>query len=330
MNTKSKILITATLSALANMSHAQTLCVFDPLGSQGDNYSLMQDYAVAAKQWGADIKLKPYADEKLATADYKSGKCDGAAITSIRARAINEFIGTISSPVGIVNSEQTKTILALMGNEKLAPNMLSKGTEVVGVSTLGFAYIVEKDRNVKTIQELAKLRFGTLSFDKVQRIVIEKIGGTPVPIEISDIGSKFNSGQVDAVLVPAVAFKPLELNKGMGTNGGIINFPVALMTYNVLINPNKFPDGYGQKSRTWFVGQINSQMSKVIKTEKSIDPSYWSVVALNNAAGYFKLMRESRISFTKDGTYDKKMIGILKKVRCHQDPTNYECPLSDE
>lgn len=217
-----------------------------------------------------------------------------------------------------------------MGNEKLAPDMVTNGSEVVGVSTLGFAYIVERDRSVDTLQKLAKLRFGTLSFDKVQRIVVDKIGGTPVPIEISDIGAKFNSGQVDAVLVPAVAYKPLELNKGVGTKGGIVNFPVALMTFNVLINPDKFPEGYGQKSRTWFVGQITRQMSKVSKTEKSIEPSTWVTVAPNNAAGYFKLMRESRIGFTKDGTYDKKMIGILKKIRCRQDPKNYECPLTDE
>lgn len=330
MNTSIKMLAAATLTLIGSSSYAQTICVFDPLGSQGDNYSLMKDYAVAANQWGADIKLKPYPDEKLATADYKSGKCDGAAITSIRARSINEFIGTISAPTAIVNNEQTKTILALMGNEKLAADMRANGSEVVGVSTLGFAYIVSKDRSVNTLPELAKLRFGTLSFDKVQRIVVEKIGGTPVPVEISDIGSKFNSGQVDAVLVPLVAFKPLELNKGVGTKGAIANFPVALMTFNVLVNPDKFPEGYGQKSRTWFVSQINRQMSKVTKTEQSIDPSYWVTVPANVTPGYFKLMRESRIGFTKDGTYDKKMIGILKKIRCRQDPTNYECPLKDE
>lgn len=330
MNTTKNLIVAAILTTIATASSAQTICVFDPLGSQGDNYSLMQDYAVAASQWGADIKLKPYPDEKLAAADYKSGKCDGAAMTSIRSRAINEFVGTISSPVGIVNNEQTKTILALMGNPKLAPDMLANGSEVVGVSTLGFAYIVTRDRSVNTIQELARLRFGTLSFDKVQKIVIEKIGGTAVPLEISDIGSKFNSGQVDAVLVPAVAYKPLELNKGAGPKGGIVNYPIALMTFNVLINPDKFPDGYGQKSRTWFVGQINRQMSKVAKTEKSIDPNIWITVAPSNAAGYDKLMRESRVSFTKDGTYDKKMTGIMKKIRCRQDPATYDCAFRDE
>lgn len=330
MNTTMKLMAAAALTAMATTTYAQTLCVFDPLGSQGDNYSLMKDYAVAAKQWGGDISLKPYPDEKLAAADYKSGKCDSVAITSIRARSINEFIGTISAPTAIVSREQTKTILALMGNPKLAPDMIANGSEVAGVSSLGFAYIVTRDRSVNTLPELAKLRFGALSFDKVQRLVVERIGGTAVPMELSEVGSKFNSGQVDAVLVPAVAFKPLELNKGVGTKGAIVTFPVALMTLNVLINPDKFPDGYGQKSRNWFVSQIDRQMATVAKIERSIDPNYWSNVPANIAPGYFKLMREARIGFTKDGTYDKKMNGIMKKIRCRQDPTNYECPLKDE
>ncbi|GAC1607223.1 MAG: hypothetical protein NVS3B3_09730 [Aquirhabdus sp.] len=123
MNTTIKLIAAATLVAITSSSYAQTICVFDPLGSQGDNFSLMQDYAVAAKQWGADIKLKPYADEKLATNDFKSGKCDATAITGIRARLINDFAGTISAVTGILTNEQTKTILALAGNPKLAQDM---------------------------------------------------------------------------------------------------------------------------------------------------------------------------------------------------------------
>lgn len=330
MTTKLKLIIAATLTAMATSSYAQTLCVFDPLGSQGDNYSLMQDYAVAASQWGADIKLKPYADEKLATNDFKSGKCDATAITGIRARAINEFVGTISAVTGILTNEQSRTVLALTGNPKLAPEMKSKGSEVVGVTSLGFAYLMLRDRNNNTIVDIAKMRTGTLSYDEVQKIVIEKFGGKAVPVELSEVGPKFNSGQLDMIIVPAVAFKPLELHKGMGSQGAINKFPVALTTYVVLTHPEKFPDGYGQLSRTWFVGQLSRQLAKVNKIEASIDAKYWATIPANLQAGYLKVIREARKSLTRDGIYDPKMIGILKKIRCRQDPTNFECPLKDE
>lgn len=330
MNSKIKMLAAATLTVIASSSYAQTICVFDPLGSQGDNYSLMQDYAVAAKQWGGEIKLKPYADEKLATNDFKSGKCDGTAITGIRARLINDFVGTISAVQGIMTNEQSKMILALAGNPKLAPDMKVKDTEVVGVTSLGFAYLMVRDRKNNSIDDLAKIRTGTLSYDKVQEIVVEKFGGKAVPMELSEVGAKFNGGQVDMIIVPPVAFKPMELYKGMGTQGVIWKFPLALTTLVVLTHPDKFPEGYGPSSRSWFVGQLGRQMAAMAKIEKSIDAKYWGTLPPLAAQGDIRVIREARMSLTREGIYNKKMIGILKKVRCQQDPATYECPSKDE
>lgn len=330
MTTNMKLMIAATLATIATSSYGQSLCVFDPLGSQGDNYSLMQDYAVAAKGWGADIKLKPYPDEKLATNDFKSGKCDAVAITGIRARLINDFVGTISAVQGIMTKEQTKSILALAGNPKLAPDMKVKDTEVVGVTSLGFAYLMVRDRKTNSIDDIAKIRTGTLSYDKVQEKVIEKFGGTAVPMELTEVGAKFNSGQVDMIIVPPVALKPMELYKGMGTQGLIWRFPVALTTLVVLTHPDKFPDGYGQSSRTWFVGQLSRQMSAMDKIEKSIDAKLWGTMPPLAAQGNIRIIREARMSLTREGIYNKKMIGILKRVRCLQDPASFECPNKDE
>lgn len=41
-------------------------------------------------------------------------------------------------------------------------------------------------------------------------------------------------------------------------------------------------------------------------------------------------MREARILLSKDGFYDKRMMGILKRVRCKQDREEAECALTDE
>ncbi len=45
---------------------------------------------------------------------------------------------------------------------------------------------------------------------------------------------------------------------------------------------------------------------------------------------YMKMMREARISLTKAGIYDPKMMNFLKKVRCKQNPNSFECALNDE
>lgn len=45
---------------------------------------------------------------------------------------------------------------------------------------------------------------------------------------------------------------------------------------------------------------------------------------------YMKMMREARISLTKAGIYDPKMMNFLKKVRCKQNPNSFEYTLNDE
>lgn len=330
MNTKSKILIAATLSALANASYAQTFCVFDPSGTQGDSFSMMQDYSLSAKQWGANITLKAYADEALVAKDFKAGRCDAAAITGLRAHPFNNFVASIDSVGSVINKSQTKTIISLMANPKLASAMVDNDVEVAGVLTLGTGYLITNDRNIKTIQQLVGKRLAVFDYDKAGQAVVEKIGARPVLVTLTTVGPMFNSGKLDVIYLPAMAFKPLDIAKGIGTKGAIVRFPVVAVTYDVLIHPEKFPDGYGQKSRTWFAKNLDRQMANVNKIERSIDARYWEDIPATTAQAYFQVLRESRISLAKDGIYDKKMMRILKKIRCQQDPSNSECSKTDE
>jgi hypothetical protein len=239
-----KVFIATALSVLSMSSYAQTLCVFDPLGTSGDHYSYMKDYALAAQQWNANITLKPYSDEKLVAADFKSGRCDSAAMTGIRTRLFNNFVGSIDSAGGVLNNEATKMVIALMANPKLATDMHSGDTEVVGVSTLGSAYVIVNDRKINSMLQLSGKRFGALDYDKAVGEIVNKVGGVVVPTELKDIGTRFNAGQFDVIFVPIIAFLPLELNKGLGTKGAIARFSIAATTYDVLTHPDKFPEGY--------------------------------------------------------------------------------------
>ena len=330
MTTPFKFFAGAALLTLATSSYAQKVCVFDPLGTQGDIYSMMKDYALAAKQWGADITLKPYTDERIAAEDFKAGQCDGVSITGVRARQFNNFTGSIDAAGGLPNNNAARSVIALMASPKVAPYMLNKGYEVVGVSTLGSAYIVVNDRSINSLLKIMGKRFGVLDYDKAEDILVQKVGAQPVSVDLTSIGGKFNNGQVDVVAVPAMAFKPLELSKGIGTKGAIVRFPVAHVTSDILIRPSKFPDGYGQKSRIWVAEQLDRQMATVARVEKSIDARYWMDLPANDKLGYIKILREARLSLARDDIYNKKMMSILKKVRCGQEPTNFECSLNDE
>ena len=330
MKTQIRILVTSTLLALATSSYGQTMCVYDPLGTQGDAYFFMKDYAVAAKQWGADITLKPFTDDGKANDAFKDGKCDGLSTIGTRARQFNSFTGSIDSAGGVPNEAVAKSIILLMANPKIASEMVSGDTEVVGVNAVGAVYPMTVDRSINSMAKMAGKSFGALSFDRPQSLMSDKLGCNTVPVSISTVANKFNTGQIQIVALPAYAFKALDLAKGMGTKGAIAKYNAAYITTQIIVHPTKFPDGYGQKSRTWVAGQLGNQLKTVQRIEGSIDAHYWMDIPANDKLGYDKLFRQVRLDITKEGIYNKRMMSILKKVRCQQDPNSYECPMHDE
>jgi hypothetical protein len=321
---------TTVLVASSAQAQTQTMCVFDLLGTQGDSYALMKDYALAAKEWGANIVLRPYPDERVAFEDFKAGQCDAVSLSGLRGRQLNSFVGSIDAIGAVPSNAAAKMIISLMANPKLAPDMLQNGYEVAGVTSLGSAYIMVRDRKINSLAKAAGIKFGVLDYDKAESAMIQKIGAQPVASDLMSIGGKFNNGQIEAMGMPALAFRPMELFKGLGTKGAIFRFPVIHITYDIFIRPDKFPAGYGQKSRTWATTLIPREFENISKTEKGIDAKYWVDLSANDKLGYIKLMREARIDLTRDGIYDKKMMGLLKKVRCLQDSSSFECSLKGE
>ena len=323
-------IVTASV-AFSSAAHAkQTLCVFDLLGTGGDVYAMMKDYSLAAAKWGADVDLKPYTDERIAAEDFKAGQCDAVSLTGLRGRQFNTFTGSIDSIGAITTYAQMRDVLTLLSNTKMAPYMVSGAYEVVGVMPLGAGYLLVNDRAINNLSKVSGKKIAVLDYDKSQAKMVQKIGAQPVASDITNFAGKFNNGQVDIVAAPAVAIKPLELYKGLGTKGAIIRFPIVQITGNMIINPKKFPAGFGQKSREYVATQVDKAFKNIEKTEKDIPAKYWMDVLEADKPGYIKLMRESRISLAAEGIYDKKMLSLLKRVRCKHDPASFECALKDE
>ena len=327
---KLKILCAITTLSLMTSAHAQSLCVFDLSGAGGDIYSSMQDYAIAAKSWDVDLNLKPYSDEALAVKDFKSGKCDAVAISGIRAREFNAFVGSLDAAGALTDNASAKIALTLMANPKLAPDMVNGNYEVAGTSPVGLLYLMVKDRSTNTIQKMAGKTLGILEYDKADYLLVDKLGAIPVGMDLASFGIKFNSGSIDIMPLLPLMYKPFEMEKGLGNKGGIIRFPIFQFTGDILIHRDKFPDGYGQKSRTWSASRIDRQFAKNNKLEAEIPAKYWEDIPENDKIAYARVVREARLSLTRSKVLDKKMMGILKRVRCRVNPANYECKLTDE
>lgn len=331
MNWSKTLLMSAGLMTVVSVAQAkQVMCVFDLVGKNGDVYALMKDYQLAAKQWGADIELKVGQNEGVIAEDFKAGKCDAVSITGMRGRQFNNFTGSLDSIGAITNLNLAVKVMQGLASPTFAKYMVNGKYEVVGVVPVGDAYLMVRDRNINTVAKAAGKKIAVLDYDQAQKLMVQQIGAQAVSADVTNFSSKFNNGQVDIIGAPAAVFRPLELHKGLGTTGAIVNYPILQVTGNLIIHPDKFPEGYGQKSRDWIKTQLPRANTILGKMKADIPAKYWMNVPAGDQPGYQKLMREARIELTKRGIYNKQMMKLLWQFRCKNEPSNFECSLQDE
>ena len=328
-------LMAASTVGFTTASQAKVdVCVFDLLGTSGESYQMAQEWALAAKAWGGDINLVPRQDEAVADNDFKAGKCDAVFMTAMRARQYNKFVGSIDSLGGAPSNEIAKRAITFALDKrnaaKMVTNLGGKKYEVAGVAPLGSAFIFVRDKKIDSIEKAAGKKFAVLSYDAAQKIMVQRLGAQAVPSDISNFVAKFNNGQVDMVGAPAYAYKPLEIQKGLGSTGAMFNFPVLQITADLVIRPDKFPAGFGQKSRDFFVKNLPKSFSMINRLEASIPAKYKMNLTAEDKLKYQKLLREGRMDLTKQGIYDPSMMSVLKKARCSVEKSNFECSLGGE
>ena len=331
MNLTKTLLMTAGLMTVVSTAQAkQVMCVFDLVGKNGDVFALMKDYQLAAKQWGADIELKVGQNEAVIAEDFKAGKCDAVSITGMRGRQFNNFTGSLDAIGAIPNLKLAVQVMQGLASPTFAKHMKKGNYEVAGVVPVGDAYLMVRDRSINTVAKAAGKKIAVLDYNQAQKIMVQQIGAQAVNSDVTNFGSKFNNGQVDIIGAPAAVFRPLELHKGLGTKGAIVNYPILQVTGNVIIRADKFPAGYGQKSRDWIKTQLPRANQILGKMKADIPAKYWMNVPAGDQPGYQKLMRESRIALTKQGVYNKQMMKLLWQFRCKSAPTNFECSMQEE
>jgi len=312
----------------------QNVCVFDLLGKAGESYKLMEEWALAAKSWGADINLLPYQSEAQADRDFKNNKCDAVAMTTMRSRKYNKFGGSIDALGGVPSNEIASKAIAFALDRRNAKRLISIENnvkyELAAISPLGIAYIFVRDRSINTLQKAKGIKFAYLHYDEAQSMAIKKVGAIGVASDISNFVTKFNKGDVEAIAAPAYAFRPLEIYKGLGEKGGVFTFPVVNVTANLIIKADKFPTDFGDKSRAWSLKQLPKTFKKIQRMEADIPAKYKLTVSKEDTLIYQKLLREGRIELTQMGVYDTQMMSVLKRARCTVERTNFECSLSGE
>lgn len=332
----------AALTSAAPLAQAKsTICVWDVAGKTGDAYTAAVDYAVAMQKDKVDIEIKLYMDERVAVDDFRTGQCDGVLATSFRTRQFNHLAGSIDSigSTSIVRNnkvdmkasyEVLRKVLQVFASPQASKLMVDGTYEVVGFIPLGAAYPMVRDRKMNSVEGLSGKKIAAFDYDKAQGQMIQRIGAQPVSVDVTNIGPKFNNGQVDMVTLPAMAFKPFELHKGIGTQGGIGHFPIMIPTMQMVVNHSKFPEGFGLKSRQYWVNQYDRALRIIDVAEKGIPQHMWEELPPENIPKYVIMFRETRIALAKEGIYNKRSLNILKRARCEVNPSDAECATRTE
>ena len=339
-----RLLLAAGLLA-SGLGHAaadtQRLCVYDLLGNAGDIANMARDYATAAQGFGARINVKAYTDERVATEDLRAGQCDALLATGFRTRLFNPVAGALDSlgattivrnnKVDMAASYQVVQKTAQTFASPAAAKLMVRGAyEIGGIIPFGVAYPVVNDRKINTVEALAGKKIAAFDYDKAQAIMIERIGAQPVSADITSFAGKFNNGSVDFIAAPAMAYKPLELHRGIGSKGAIQRFPILILTYQVVLNQSKFPAGFGQKSREYWNGQFSRAMALIQKAERDVPAATWGDLTPDNMIKYTVMLRDARIDIAEQGVYDKQGLKIIKRVRCSLNAADSECATNSE
>jgi hypothetical protein len=310
------------------------LCVWDILGENGEVFAKLKDYQIKAATMGINFELKGYVDERVASEDFRVRYCDAVVMTGLRIRPFNPFTGSIESIGAIPTSEHMRTLISVLSSPAAAHYMSTtfdgQSYEVVGIMPFGAAYGFVNDRRIDNPEALPGKKIAIFDYDKAEAKLVRNLGAQSDPSDITNFAGKFNNGKVDVVIAPAEAYRPLELYRGLGQKGGIVDYVLAQVSLQIIIHSDRFPASFGQNSRRYIASQFDSYNKSVKSYEAEIDPKYWIRITEASRARYQEMSRLSRIDLVKDGIYDKKMMAILKRIRCQKNPELAECSLGDE
>lgn len=325
------ILATALLGTLlskqAFAGEPRTLCVYDPSGANGDAYMTMKDYQVAAAAWGYDFTLKPYTNEKTASDDFKAGKCDAAFLTGVRARGFTKFAAGVEALGACPSYKLLGDAIKLMAQPKVAPKMKTGDYETAMVMPMGAVYLMVRDKSWNSMEAIAGKRIATIGFDAAATHMVQLAGASIVSADISTFGGIFNNGAADICYSPATAFKPLELEKGVKAKGGIIRYPIAQLTGQVLVHASKFTPEFTQASREYASKSFDKILQISLKSDKDIAEKYWIDIDKDARNRYDSIFQEVRVYLRDNGDkiYDANMLKIMKVLRCKDDKSRPEC-----
>lgn len=337
-------LLTACAALLTSLpAHAADprLCVFDLQGASGEMFNAAKDYALAMQGAGFGLALKSYVDERVAVDDFRTGQCDAVLATAFRTRTFNPVTAATDSfgaalilrqgKVDHAAGHEVMRMASQIFNSPSASSYVVQGKyEMAGLIDVGAVYAIVRDKGMNTPEAMAGKKILAFDHDKAQAYLIQKAGAQPVVADVTNFANKFNNGMADMAAAPAIAFKPLELLKGMGPHGAVCRFPYLVMSYQLIIDRSRFAPAFADVSRRYWFAHFDDVLARINKAEVDLPASVWMDLSAENTPKYAEFLRQTRVELAEQGIYNKQGLKLLKRIRCKLNAADPECTMPTE
>ena len=309
---------------------SRRICIWDMLGREGPIFNAAMAQRKRLLEFGIDLDMVPYTSETVIAEELKSGQCDAALMSGLRARQFNKFSGSIDAVGALPTQDHLKVVLEAISHPSNAGKMVDDNFVVLGIFPAGTAYVFVNDRSITTLAKAAGKRVAVLESDRIQSHLISSIGAVPVPSDFVTAPSRFNNGTIDILPAPLVAYRSLELYKGMNPDGGIVRVPLAQLTMQLIGRRDKFPNEIAQLVRESAMENYELVMDFIREETRQVPDKWWIEVPPADHQEYETMMQQARVALRDEAYYDGAMLTLQRKVRCKFDPSRAECSMNVE
>ncbi|MCH2159351.1 MAG: DUF6091 family protein [Oleiphilaceae bacterium] len=324
--TKTTIFIFCALFSVQSFSlEKKKYCLWDPVGKTGPVVEFFSDLKPKALGWGLDLEFITYTDEKVASNDFKAGLCDAVHLTAILSRNYVPFAGSLDAIGGILSDDELDRVLVTLANPKAGKLMTNGKYEVVASFPVGSMFAFVNDKNIDTVAEFSGKKISVLNEDPQALQLSSLAGASPVGTSLATFSGQFNNGNIDILLMPALAYNTFELYQGLGTDGGIIDHRFYYGMLQTVINKERFDDNFGNLMREYVVSRLPFIHKQVKDAEAEIPAKYWIKTDADTKKELDRFSKEIRVSLKQEGKMDAKALTLLWKIRCSNDPARSEC-----
>ena len=311
-------------SSTAQASEDRTLCVYDPMGTSGPAYKNAEKLVLEAAGQGVRLNLRADIEERTAAEDLVAGKCDAALLTGVSTRTFGLASATLEAIGALPEYSWLKMTLAALKSESLAPLMRAGNYETAGIFPGGAIYLFTHDKSWTQASDLAGKTISIIGDDAAASTMATEVGASGKSATTATFAPMFNSGSVDAAYAPATAYEPLELYRGVGSTGGIIDFPLSQLTLQLVIRHDRFPEGFGQWSREHAYTIFDRALEQIKAAEAKVQSKMVQIPEADKP-GYEDRFLQVRLKLRSQGIYNATLLKLMRRVRCRADASRAEC-----